>query len=280
MCKIKHWIVISIIVFLLPVILIGTGSYPGFEESSAQTAPPGGDFMGPFPTDPDFTLPVNNEDGPDLANLVEVADLARPAVVAIEVEIISEDIFNQPVEQRGAGSGWIFDSSGLIATNHHVIEGASTITVILGDQRTFNATSVVSDPVTDLAVVKVDASDLPVLTVGDSETVQPGQMVAAMGNALGRGISITGGWISRQNVTLSDGEGMTLYDLLETDAAINPGNSGGPLLNMEGEVIGITNAKISSAAVEGVAFAIGSQTFVPVIEDLVRQGAVSRPYLG
>ena len=273
MRKKQFWFSILVTTLVLAFSLVSS-------VSAAAQSPVAPGTTGKFPLQPGYVLPVNTEDEPDLANLVEVVNVARPAVVAIELQIVSTNIFNQPVEQQGAGSGWIFDSSGLIATNHHVIEGADTITVILSDGRTFNAEAVVSDPVTDVAVIKVNATGLPTATIGSTDQVEVGEMVAAMGNALGRGISVTGGWISRKNVTFDLDQGQFMYDLLETDAAVNPGNSGGPLLNLEGEVIGMTNAKLASAQIEGVAFAISSQTFVPVIEDLVSQGTVRRPYLG
>lgn len=280
MRKARLFTILLLISLLLSLGVLNTGCDLDIFRQEAQTPAPSPIPGDNFPTQPGYTLSINMENSPDFGNLVEVVNRVRPAVVAIEVEIITEDFFNRPVERYGAGSGWIFDSSGLIATNHHVIEGASTIIVILNDGRTFNAEAAVSDPATDMAVIKVNAVDLPTAAIGSSELVEVGQMVAAMGNALGRGISATGGWVSRKNVSLNPGQGVILYDLIETDAAINPGNSGGPLLNMEGEVIGITNAKFLSPDVEGVAFAISSQTFVPIIEDLVRHGVVRRPYLG
>jgi serine protease Do len=195
------------------------------------------------------------------------------------VQITSYNIFNQQVTQEGAGSGWIIDSSGLIVTNNHVVEGAQDITVSLDDGRSLKATLVAADSITDLAVVKINATGLTAATVGDSSQMKVGMMVAAIGNALGQGISMTGGWISREGASITVNN-ETLYNLFETDAAINPGNSGGPLINTAGEVIGITNAKLVATGVEGVGYAISINNALPFIKELVNQGYVTRPWFG
>lgn len=203
---------------------------------------------------------------PALPSFVEVVEKARPSVVVIETDI-------------GVGSGWIIDSDGIIVTNFHVIEGATDINVILNDGSVFTAESIRSDSLTDIAIVYIDAQNLPAADISDCCNLKVGQPVAAIGNALGEGISMKGGWISRLEVTISVGD-RTLYGLIETDAAINEGNSGGPLVNMAGEVIGITSVKLIDVAVEGVGYAIRMDTALPIINELIETGFVVRPYLG
>ncbi len=231
------------------------------------------------PVQPGWTPPVGQGSSPSLPDMVAVVAKVRPSVVAIDVQATSVDIFNQPFTQQGAGSGWIIDPNGLIVTNNHVVEGATDIKITLGDGRTFPAVKVSTDSLTDLAVVKIDATGLPAAKVGDSSKMQVGMLVAAIGNSLGRGISMTGGWVSRLGVSIST-QSQTLYDLIETDAAINPGNSGGPLVNTAGEVIGITSAKLSDISVEGVGYAIAINTAMPIIQDLITKGYAVRPYFG
>ena len=208
-----------------------------------------------------------------------VADV-KPAVVAINVEAISYDMFNRTYREQGAGSGWIIDEDGHIVTNNHVVEGADTITVTLDDGRVLTAEEVSTDPLTDLAVIKIDAQDLPILKVGDSSASNIGEWVVVIGNSLGRGISATQGIVSSTQVSLAVSPGQTLDDLIQTDAAINPGNSGGPLVNMAGEVIGITSVKVAEVGVEGMGYAISSNEAIPVIEQLIEMGYVLRPSLG
>ena len=176
--------------------------------------------------------------------------------------------------------GWIIDGAGYIVTNNHVIDEAESITVTLDDGRTFPASIVGVDALTDIAVLRIEAEDLPALVVGDSSGLNVGDWVVAIGNALGLGISATHGIVSRQDVSLEISEDETLYNLIQTNAAINPGNSGGPLVNMAGEVIGITSAKISASGIEGMGYAISSEEAAPIIQELVNVGYVIRPYLG
>ena len=181
--------------------------------------------------------------------------------------------------QRAAGSGAIIDREGYIITNNHVVEDAKSIQVELADGRTLPAGIVGTDALTDLAVLKVEAANLPQASLGDSGLLAIGEWVVAIGNALGEGTSATQGIISRLNVSVSV-SGNTLYGLIQTTAAINPGNSGGPLVNLASEVIGITSVKIATVGVEGMGYAIGINSAKPIIEDLIHQGYVIRPWLG
>ncbi len=202
--------------------------------------------------------------------------------MAITTEVMSFDFFNRPFTEQGAGSGWILDKDGIIVTNNHVVEDASSITVTMDDGSTYTVdqSAVFTDSLNDLAIIKIDAQDLPTVTVGDSSTLRVGEWVVAIGNALGQGIRATEGIISRQGVAIPVAPGQTLYDLVETTAAINPGNSGGPLVNLAGEVIGITSAKIATVGVEGMGYAISTETAIPIIEELITNGYVVRPWLG
>jgi serine protease Do len=210
----------------------------------------------------------------------EVVMKVKPAVVAINVEITTYNLFNQPVKEEGAGSGWIISADGYIVTNNHVVENADNVTVTLDDGRIFQASSIKTDAVTDLAVVKIDANNLPVASTGDSSKLEVGDTVVAIGNALGQGISATAGIVSMVNVSLDTSSGDTLLGLIQTDAAINPGNSGGPLVNMDGEVIGIDSIKVAEVGVEGMGYAISIDEAIPIINTLIEKGYINRPYLG
>ncbi|MBU2536755.1 MAG: trypsin-like peptidase domain-containing protein [Chloroflexi bacterium] len=239
----------------------------------------------PEPINPTWTPPPTTpSENASLAlpNIADVVTKVKPSVVAITTEVVSFDFFNRPFTQQGAGSGWILDEDGIIVTNNHVVEGASSITVTMYDGSTYTVdqSAVFTDSLNDLAIIQIDAQNLPAVAVGDSNALRVGEWVVAIGNALGQGIRATEGIISRQDVSIQVAPGQTLYDLIETTAAINPGNSGGPLVNLAGEVIGITSAKIATVGVEGMGYAISTETAIPIIEELVTNGYVIRPWLG
>lgn len=215
-----------------------------------------------------------------LPSVADVVATVYPSVVTINTEATTYDFFYGQQVQQGAGSGWIYREDGIIVTNNHVIEGAQKVTVGLADGRAFEAEAVYGDSVADLAIVKIKADGLPVAKVGDSSKLRVGDWVVAIGNPLGQGLRASQGIVSGVNVSLSADQGESLYNLLETSAAINPGNSGGPLADMAGEVIGITSAKISAVGVEGMGYAISTQTAIPIINQLIEKGYVSRPWLG
>jgi len=232
------------------------------------------------PINPNWTPEVTQGEISELPNIADVVAKVKPSVAAINVEVITYDIFNRPLTQEGAGSGWVIDSNGIIVTNNHVVEGAKTITITFANGETFTAEIIKTDPLTDLAVVKVNAQNLRPLNIGDSSKLRVGEWVVAIGNPLGLGISAKEGIVSRKEVSITVSSGQRLYDLIETSAAINPGNSGGPLLNMAGEVIGITSAKLSAIGIEGMGYAISSNTALPIIKELIQKGYVIRPWLG
>jgi len=229
-------------------------------------------------TDPDWTFPPESEPATPLPDFPPVVAEVMPSVVSVTTETVISSFFGQNTEYV-AGSGILTDDEGYIATNNHVVENAQNIYVELADGRIFPANIVGTDPLSDLAVIKIDATDLPYAYWGDSNLLSVGEWVLAIGNALGGGGGATQGIVSRLNVSVNF-QGNTLYGLIQTTAAINPGNSGGPLVNMSGEVIGITSIKIVASAVEGIGFAMSSDEAKPIILDLIRYGRVTYPWLG
>lgn len=187
----------------------------------------------------------------------------------------------QPTErtERGLGSGFITSSDGRIITNAHVVDGADTVEVTLKDGRKLQGRVLGADPVTDIAVVKIEASDLPTVTLSDSEQIQPGEWAIAIGNPLGLDNTVTVGIISATGRSSGDaGIPDKRVNYIQTDAAINPGNSGGPLLNERGEVIGVNTAIRADA--QGIGFAIPSNTVQRISEQLATTGKAEHAYLG
>ena len=261
---------IRVTAFLLVMIL-------GLGLAVAGCAAPAASTPTPTPSPTASAPPVTS-----LPSITEVVEAVKPAVASIVVGAISYNIFLQPVPQEKAGSGAIIDDRGYIITNNHVVEGAESIAVTIPDGRSFDATIVGTDPLTDLAVIKITGDDLPTASFGDSDSLFPGEWVVAIGNALGLtgGPTVTVGVVSAMGRTIQGQTGVTLYDVIQTDAAINPGNSGGPLVNLQGDVIGINTAKVSAVEVSGVGFAVSSNTARAVTEELIEEGHVHRPYLG
>jgi S1-C subfamily serine protease len=181
-------------------------------------------------------------------------------------------------QQQGQGSGFITRSDGVLLTNAHVVEGASEVTVTLPDGRSFTGKVLGSDPLTDVAVVKVVASKLPVAPLGDSAKVRPGEWAIAIGNPLGLDNTVTAGIISAIQRTNAVGEGQRV-PYIQTDAAVNPGNSGGPLINDRGQVIGI-NTAIRQAPGAGLSFAIPINVARQIASQILEKGAASHPYIG
>lgn len=214
-----------------------------------------------------------------LTDFTSVIAAVRPSVVAIETEVPGYSVFGAYTQEQ-AGSGWIIDANGLVVTNNHVVEGASSVTVTLEDGRAFAAQAVYSDAYSDLAVIKINAQNLPAAKLGDSSSLRVGDWVVAIGNSLGMGISATKGIVSATGVSVTESAGNTLYNLIQTDAAINPGNSGGPLANLAGEVIGINSVKISDVGVEGMGYAISIEEALPILQQLISNGHISRPDMG
>ena len=261
-------------VFLITILLVLTLSTVGSVSCGASAANHG--------TSPTATANPYSTIVYSLPSITDVVEAVKPAVVSIVVGTVSYNFFMQPVPTENAGSGVIFDPRGYIVTNNHVVEGAQSITVTLTDGRSFDAEIVGTDPLSDLAVIKIDGNNLPTAAFGNSSQLRVGDWVVAIGNALALegGPTVTVGVVSAKGRTIQEQNGVDLYDVIQTDAAINPGNSGGPLINLQGQVIGINTAKISSVEVSGVGFAVSADTAHPVVDELIDKGYVSRPYLG
>ncbi|NET31630.1 MAG: PDZ domain-containing protein [Cyanothece sp. SIO1E1] len=191
---------------------------------------------------------------------------------------IPEDLPRTRVE-RGTGSGFIIDPNGIVITNSHVVDGADEVTVILKDGRSLRGEVMGQDPVTDVAVIKVDARDLPTVSLGNSDQLRPGEWAIAIGNPLGLDNTVTVGIISATGRTSAEvGVPDKRVGFIQTDAAINPGNSGGPLLNERGQVVGVNTAIIGGA--QGLGFAIPINTAQDIAQQLIAKGRVEHPYLG
>ena len=212
---------------------------------------------------------------PSIADLVEKVN---PAVASISIESVSRGLFVD-FTNEGAGSGIVVRSDGYIVTNFHVIQNAEQIKVNLPSGETYDATVVGRDIVTDLAIIKIDAENLPTAVFGASDQTRVGDWVVSLGNALALkgGPTVTLGIVSAKGRTINTERG-TLYDLLQTDAAINDGNSGGPLVDLNGHVIGINTAILRQA--QGIGFAVSSAVAVPIIKSLIDHGRVVRPLIG
>ena len=217
--------------------------------------------------------------------IVDAVAKVGPAVVRIDTtkRVVNPlgGLFGQGPsiqQQQGLGSGVITRSDGVILTNAHVVEGASEVTVTLPDGRTFTGKVLGGDPLTDVAVVKVVASKLPVAQLGDSDKVRPGEWAIAIGNPLGLDNTVTAGIISAIQRTNAVGEGQRV-PYIQTDAAVNPGNSGGPLINDRGQVIGI-NTAIRQAPGAGLSFAIPINVARKIAAQILERGYASHPYIG
>ena len=216
----------------------------------------------------------------------QVSEMVSPSVVVITTEqvVYSQwSWYGQSQVESGAGSGVIISSDGYILTCAHVVDGASSITVTI-DDKDYTATLVGEDTTSDVAVIKIDATGLTPATVGDSDNLKVGQSVMAVGNPLGElGGTVTGGMISALNrsVTIQGTSSTNTMSLIQMDASVSPGNSGGGLFNMNGELVGIVNAKSSDSDAEGLGFAIPVNDAVKVAQELLENGYVTgRPYLG
>lgn len=215
---------------------------------------------------------LSNDSKEDMS-VIDVAAIAADSIVEITTEIVGTSSRMQQYISEGAGSGVIISNKGEIVTNHHVIDGASKITVRLKDGTSYDAKVIGSDVKTDIAVIKIEANNLQPVVFGDSDTLKVGELAVAIGNPLGQlGGTVTEGIISAldRQITI-DGETMTL---LQTSAAINPGNSGGGLFNEAGELIGVVNAKSSGSDIEGLGFAVPVNTVKTVVDDILQYGYV------
>ena len=261
----------------------GTFSLFGTPTQTSSTAP-----AAPSQPNPIAATPQNF--------VAEVVSQAGPAVVRIDATVnqtTQNSPFNDPrlreffgggfetpsAPKSGLGSGFILSDKGEIVTNAHVVSGADRVQVTLKDGRTLDGEVLGTDPVTDVAVIKIDADNLPTLPLGDSEGLQTGEWAIAIGNPLGLDNTVTEGIISATGRSSGQvGVPDKRVDFIQTDAAINPGNSGGPLLNARGEVIGVNTAIIQGA--QGLGFAIPINTVKDIADQIIAKGSVDHPYLG
>ncbi|MEO8649610.1 MAG: DegQ family serine endoprotease [Acidobacteriota bacterium] len=282
----------SVIAFVLTA-LVFSGCRTGlFRGSDVRAAPP--------PAPPSTPLVVDGV----RTSYADVVEKTSAAVVRIEAEHKNrsssvqiqpdgdDDFFKQfriprqnqtPQIERGLGSGVIVTADGTILTNNHVIDGAEKITVQMSDNKTFDAKVVGSDKPSDLAVLKIEAQNMPYLTLGNSDTVRVGDIVLAIGNPLGIGQTVTAGIISAKGRRTGLSDGSSFEDFLQTDAPINRGNSGGALVNLNAELIGINSQILSgspSGGNIGIGFSIPSNMAKSVMEQLLKNGKVSRGMLG
>lgn len=206
--------------------------------------------------------------------VVSVAKRVDPSVVVV----LNNRVVGHREQLRGMGSGVVINQEGDIVTNYHVIQGADSLTVVLNRGQRYRARIVGTDPTTDLAVIRIHDQHVVPIHFGSSRTIQPGELVVAIGNSLGLSHTVTVGVVSaKDRVMYRDG---WEYHLIQTDAAINPGNSGGALVNDQGQLIGINSSKIAQTGVEGIGFAIPSDTVQYVVTQILRYGHVRRPWIG
>ncbi|MEQ8338271.1 MAG: Do family serine endopeptidase [Cyclobacteriaceae bacterium] len=283
--------------------VIAIGGYTIIQPENGNTVVPvNGDFQNPV----SFTNYVFDSADfvvPDGLNFVYAAKSATPAVVHIRTTYSAEvSEFHNPIqeffrdyyggdsqprqrERQGAGSGVIISEDGYIATNNHVVENASEIEVVLSDNRSFKGEIVGTDPDTDIALVKIDAKGLPTMALGNSESIQVGEWVLAIGNPFAFRSTVTAGIVSAKGrnigILASRDRDTQIEAFIQTDAAVNPGNSGGALVNLKGELVGINTAIASpTGAFAGYSFAVPTTLVKKVVADLKDFGAVQRPLLG
>lgn len=252
------------------------------ENNEQQPALPWEENNSPRNDGPDDDPPLISPDAQDYYLAVaRAAERVTPSVVGIGNYGLVYDLWGRSqLQERATGSGVIISSEGYIVTNYHVIENARELSVSLGSGEELPAEVVGADPPTDLAVIKIDKKDLPAAEFADSDNLKAGEPAIAIGNPLGLSFqqSVTKGVVSARERSITiQGQKFTF---IQTDAAINDGNSGGALVNINGRVIGINTAKIKISGVEGMGFAIPSNTVRQITAELVKKGRVERPWLG
>jgi serine protease Do len=270
------WLVVVLSIVI--VALVGIGGYAGYHAYQVLSQQSGVTQRQGVENDGNDII-TQEEEG-----IAGVVSKVSPSVVSVLTTSQSTSPYSLNAEEAGAGTGIIVGSDGYILTNKHVVAGASTVEVMLEDGTSYSDVKVLgSDPLNDVAFLKIpDVSNLPVAELGDSTSIRVGQKVVAIGNSLGQyQNTVTSGIISGTGrpVSAQSGETIeTLTDLIQTDAAINPGNSGGPLLNLQGQVIGINTAIVEDA--QGIGFAIPIGSAKGILKKVLEGGPVERAYLG
>jgi S1-C subfamily serine protease len=274
---------------ILIALLAGVSGCEVVAEPPASTVleAPAAESLGPAAV-PETPLPETALAPAPQANILEeqvmrVFENSGPGVVNITSRSISYDFFLRAMPQEGSGSGFVYDNTGHIVTNFHVIEGAAELHVTFFDETRVPAEVVGADPSNDLAVIKVDVGTelLRVIPLGDSEQLKVGRFVVAIGNPFGLQQTLTTGVVSSLGRVIEGPDGRFIGEIIQTDAAVNPGNSGGPLLDLEGRVVGVNSAIISpSGASAGIGFAIPVGTLKRVVPELIARGRYAHPWLG
>ena len=258
-------------------LLVGTQFLP---TNASQTLPPVAQSTQAATWRPTAPGLSNSATNPDANFISAVVDKTGAAVVRIDSSrTLSSRSTQAGRVVQGTGSGFIIKADGLVLTNAHVVDGASSVVVTLKDGREFTGNVLGKDELTDVAVVKIQATNLPTVAIGNSEHIKPGEWAIAIGNPLGLDNTVTAGIISgtgRSSGTIGAPDKRVSF--IQTDAAINPGNSGGPLLNQEGQVIGMNTAIIGGA--QGLGFAIPIKQAQRVASQLIASGKVEHPYIG
>lgn len=261
---------------LLSAVLASGGTVLALNAAGALDRPGTPSAVTPQGTNVGALQPVSIDES---SATIAVASKVSPAVVRITVTGTSDAGNLGVIPATGVGSGVIFDSNGWILTNHHVVEGGTKFDVELKDGRVLSGTVYGIDTLTDLAIVKVDATGLPTAAIGESDALKVGQLVVAIGSPLGTySNSVTSGIVSAKGRSITTDNNESLSNLIQTDAAINPGNSGGPLLDAGGNVIGINTAIASNS--NGIGFAIPIDIARPIMAQAVAGVPLSRPYMG
>jgi len=269
----------GLIVLLLLPTLINSGMI-NIEPTQSYVSPP------PTQDTPDTVKQQVNLD--INSGIVQAVEKVKPAVIGVVNIQEQSNFWTQTTKdvEAGVGSGFVFDKKGgkaYIITNYHVIEGAKNVEVALANGERISAELLGADQLTDLAVIAIDDKYVDgVAELGDSSNLKPGEPAIAIGNPLGLEFSqsVTVGVISSTNRTISNAQTDWETEVIQTDAAINPGNSGGPLVNIDGQVIGINSAKIAESGVEGLGFAIPISDAKPIIDQLIEYHKIKRPYMG
>ncbi|MBD1398254.1 Do family serine endopeptidase [Pontibacter sp. JH31] len=283
---------------------VAVGSYKLLEDNVIQTE----EIQGQYPT-VRYTSDMRSSNAvvPEGLNFIKAAQVSTPAVVHVTTEytVRSTQRSNTPMDpflreffgdgfgervprgpQMGSGSGVIIASNGYIVTNNHVIDRADKIEVVLDDKRKFEATLVGTDPTTDLALLKINADKLPIVRYGNSDDLQVGEWVLAVGNPMNLTSTVTAGIVSAKgrNINIlrtSQNDDLSIESFIQTDAAVNPGNSGGALVNLNGDLVGINTAIASqTGSFAGYSFAVPSAIVSKVVDDLLKYGEVQRALLG
>jgi S1-C subfamily serine protease len=276
-----------LIIVVLLLLVAGIGC--GLIGISALHLTPASAIASP-PTAAPVVTPIPNEVSDEAealdalqSQIITVYGTVSPAVVNITNHSYAYDMFRRAVPQEGSGSGFVYDVEGHIVTNYHVVENAEELLVTLASGQVYEAEIVGVDPTNDLAVIHIDAgADLPEpVVLGDSDRLQVGQFVLAIGNPFGLEQTLTTGVISALGRVIENSDGGFIGEAIQTDAAINPGNSGGPLLDLQGRVVGVNSQIISpSGGSAGIGFAVSANTVQRVTPELIARGYYPHPWLG